>query len=410
MTLNFPNSPSSGDQFTGSNNYIYEYDGEKWVFVKLVGGDFSTGAIQDGAVTTAKLANANVTTAKILDANVTTAKIADDAVTLPKIANDLTDKLGHRNLLINGDMRVAQRGTTLSTPTNGSFILDRWINYSTKSALTIERGTASGLPGFNTSLKWTRTTGSAVGVDDYLLIAQKIEGVNSYQLDYGKANAKPITISFWVKSSVTGNYSLTIRNDTANDTPTSSTTQYNIPNTDWNYITVTIAGPGTANGDWNGFSILPGLELMFGLDVGTDYHASSADTWVTSPSKFGLATAANTWADTTGNTFEMTGVQLEMGSTATPFEHTDLTTELAKCQRYYYRNENFMYSSRYGSNNAMALVHMPVTMRDTPSSFVYTVSGMNGSFIANYINRHVCTAYHSDISYALNDIQIDAEL
>ena len=117
MTLNFPNSPSSGDQFTGSNNYIYEYDGEKWGFVKLVGGDFSTGAIQDGAVTTAKIA----------DANVTTAKIADDAVTLPKIANDLTDKLGHRNLLINGDMRVAQRGTTLSTPTNGSFILKPYI-------------------------------------------------------------------------------------------------------------------------------------------------------------------------------------------------------------------------------------------------------------------------------------------
>lgn len=400
MTLNFPNSPSSGDQFTGSNNYIYEYDGEKWVFVKLVGGDFSTGAIQDGAVTTAKIA----------DANVTTAKIADDAVTLPKIANDLTDKLGHRNLLINGDMRVAERGTTLSTPSNGSFIIDRWINYSTSTALTIERGTASGLPGFNTSLKWTRSTGSALPAAGYMLIAQKIEGVNSYQLDYGKANAKPITISFWVKSSVTGNYSLTIRNDVANDTNTQYNTIYNIPNTDWNYITVTIAGPGTANGDWNGFSTLTGLELMFGLDVGTDYHASSADTWITSASQFGLATAANTWADTTGNTFEMTAVQLEMGSTATPFEHTNLTSELAKCQRYYYRNETFIYSSRYGSANAMAFVHLPVTMRDTPASFVYTVSGMGGSFINNSINRHVCTAYHSDVSYALNDIQISAEL
>jgi len=86
MTLNFPNSPTTGDQFTGSNNYIYEYDGEKWNFVKLVGGDFSTGAIQDGAVTTAKLADDAVTTAKILDANVTTAKIANASITSDKLA------------------------------------------------------------------------------------------------------------------------------------------------------------------------------------------------------------------------------------------------------------------------------------------------------------------------------------
>ncbi len=86
MTLNFPNSPTTGDQFTGSNNYIYEYDGEKWNFVKLVGGDFSTSAIQDGAVTTVKLADANVTTAKIADANVTTPKLADASVTPAKLS------------------------------------------------------------------------------------------------------------------------------------------------------------------------------------------------------------------------------------------------------------------------------------------------------------------------------------
>jgi hypothetical protein len=88
MTLNFPNSPTTGDQFTGSNNYIYEYDGEKWNFVKLVGGDFSTSAIQDGAVTTAKLASSAVTTSKILAGNVTTAKIADANVTTVKLAAD----------------------------------------------------------------------------------------------------------------------------------------------------------------------------------------------------------------------------------------------------------------------------------------------------------------------------------
>ncbi len=101
MTLNFPNSPTIGDQFTGSNNYIYEYDGEKWNFVKLVGGDFSTSAIQDGAVTTAKLADDAVTTAKIADANVTTDKIADANVTTAKIADNAVtaDKIGTKTFV-----------------------------------------------------------------------------------------------------------------------------------------------------------------------------------------------------------------------------------------------------------------------------------------------------------------------
>lgn len=378
MTLNFPNSPSSGDQFTGSNNYIYEYDGEKWVFVKLVGGDFSTGAIQDGAVT------------------------------LPKIANDLTDKLGHRNLLINGGMGISQRGTSTTSPVSGGHLLDRWIHYNTDTNITVERQSAGGLPGFKSSQKWTRTTGSALSNSGYLIISQKIEGLNSCHLKFGDANPKTITISFWARSNVTGNYALTVRNNVATETATSYSTLYNLSTTDWTYITLTIPGP--TSGSWLGLSSEVGLEVLWNLDVGTDRHAASADTWITLDSKFGLSTAANNWADTTGNTFEITGVQLETGSTATPFEHTDYSSELARCQRYYYRNENYIYSGRYGSNNGMAKVNMPVTMRDTPNSFVYTVSGMTGSFIANYINRHVCNAYHSDDGYALNDIQIDAEL
>ena len=374
---------------------------------KLANDSVRTAEIQDDAVTTSKIADANITTAKIADANVNTAKIADDAITLVKLDNDISNKLGYRNLLMNGDMRISQRGTSATSPVNGGHLLDRWIHYNTDTNITVERNTTTGLAGFATSQKWTRTTGSALSNSGYLIISQKIEGVNSCQLEYGTANAKTITISFWAKSNVTGNYALTVRNNVATETATSYSTLFSLSTTDWTYITLTIPGP--ISGSWLGVSSEVGLEVLWNLDVGTDRHPASADTWITLDSKFGLSTAANNWADTTGNTFEITGVQLEMGSTATPFEYTDWASELAKCQRYYYRNENYIYCGRYASNNGMAKVNMPVTMRDTPNSFVYTVSGMTGSFIANYINRHVCNAYHSDISYALNDIQIDAE-
>ncbi len=128
MTLNFPNSPSSGDQFTGSNNFIYQYDGEKWNFVKLVGGDFSSGAIQDGAVTTAKLADANVTTAKIADANVTTAKLADASVTPAKLSAGSPGWTTSGALGLNG----ANYGTEYQiAQSNGSGAASTWVNRST---------------------------------------------------------------------------------------------------------------------------------------------------------------------------------------------------------------------------------------------------------------------------------------
>ena len=365
MTLNFPNSPSSGDQFTGSNNYIYEYDGEKWIFVKLVGGDFSSSAIQDGAVTTAKIADANVTTAKIADNAVTTVKIADNAVTTVKIADDAVnlDKvaadfpLGNRNKIINGDMRIAQRGAPTGTDT---YPVDRFRQASnTEGAYTFAQETTDVPTGFNYSLKATVTTADGtIGADNGLVLLQKIEGNDTADLLFGTANAKSITISFWVKSSVAGVYCVTLRNGADDRTFVS---EYTISSANtWEYKTITVAGD-TA-GTWN-TTTGTGIGLVFCLTGGANKQRA-AGSWGT----FADCSSNQTQLLQTLNaTWLVSGVQLEVGTTATPFEYRNFGDELSRCQRYYevLRGGGFM---QWGTGNYCGSVGFAVQKRATPSS------------------------------------------
>ena len=384
---------------------------------KILNLNVTSNKLASDSVTESKILTNAVTTSKIADSNVTTAKIADDAVTLAKLA-DGVPLGGNRNLIINGGMDVAQRGTSVASLGTGQYLIDRFKVYnSDANSHTITQSQSSDVPsnstagGFTKALKLEVTSGAATPADGWTLIAQPIEGFNSSQLKYGTfPNAKTVTLSFWARTNAAGTYSIILRNDSALAAAQRRNfiTEYTLAANTWTYVTETI--PGDTVGTWYTDNS-KGLEVMWALDVGDNYQDVAAiSAWQTGAT-FGASTDTNTWSDTTGNTFELTGVQLEVGSSATPFEHENYGQTLTKCQRYYYRDPNSIFSARYSASNAMVHVYLPTTMRDTPSTFVYTTGGLTGAFSSNYMQPNYCRSYYTnETSVSISNITIDAEL
>jgi hypothetical protein len=238
---------------------------------------------------------------------------------------------GARNRIINGDMRIDQRnaGASVTSSGGGTFSVDRFASFASGGgAYTTQRSTD--VPtgqGFVNSIASTVTTIDSPTGADYYIIQQSIEGFNTADLGWGTASAKSITISFWVKASITGTYTVAIRNGGNNRSyraPYSITTA----NT-WEQKIIT--APGDTTGTWltdNG----TGIRLGFTLGAGADF-IDTGNTW--SALEDFAATGQTQWIATNGATFYITGVQLEAGTVATPFERRSYGQELALCQRYY---------------------------------------------------------------------------
>ena len=237
-----------------------------------------------------------------------------------------------RNRIINGDMRIDQRnaGASVTISTSGVYVLDRWKNRANGGGEFSVQQSSTAPAGFNNSVIYTVTTAdSSIAAGDNYWIVQEIEGYNVADLDFGTANAKTITMSFWVRSSVTGTYSVFLSNATTYNRGYVATYTISVADT-WEYKTVTIAGDTTGTwGKTNG----GGLSVGFNLGAGTDYQ-TTAGSW---GSAFVQATSGTTqWIATNGATFYITGVQLEVGSVATPFERRPYGTEFQLCQRYFW--------------------------------------------------------------------------
>jgi hypothetical protein len=319
-----------------------------------------------------------------------------------------------RNRIINGDMRIDQRnaGASVTVNTgNQTFSVDRWWAQGTASSgvFTIQRSTVAPA-GFSNSLLVTVTTAdSSLAANDLYDIAQFIEGFNVSDLGFGTASAQTITLSFWVRSSVTGTYGGALGNNAGNR-GYPFTYSISAANT-WEYKTVTIAGD--TSGTWTTDNTI-GLRAYFGLGVGSTF-SGTAGSW---SSSFPLsATGATNLMATNGATFYLTGVQLEVGTVATPFERRQFGQELALCQRYYQvLLEQLVYEGTVnGGANPINNIAFPVPMRSSPTASLTPLGGSNASaLLVNTVNattlRVQCTALATGSAFFVYNVGIAAEL
>jgi hypothetical protein len=284
-----------------------------------------------------------------------------------------------KNRIINGDMVIDQRNAGASITLTNGYSLDRWQTQSSPaSKATIQQNAGSVTPpvGFVNYAGITSTSAYSVTAGDYFNISQPIEGYNVSDLAWGTANAKTVTLSFWVRSSLTGTFGGSLRNSAA-DRSYPFTYSISAANT-WEYKTVTIAGDTT--GTWlktNG----NGLSVFFSVGAGSTF-SGTAGAWATA--NYVSATGATSVVGTNGATFYITGVQLEQNTSATPFERRLYGTELALCQRYYEKwitggvaYASFASGWATSGSNVNTVYTFKVTKRASPSGIAST-SWQNG--------------------------------
>ena len=290
---------------------------------------------------------------------------------LANLGNAYSDgALSNRNMVINGKMSISQRYGTASTSVHGSsvFAVDRFNCFGPTSGSTSTAQQVTDSPfGFSNSLKYTCGTGLAVTGGDYAQILHIIEGNNIAHLGWGSADAANVTVSFWVKSSLTGTFSFGVQNSNGSR---SYVAQYSIVTANtWEYKTITISGD--TSGVWASDNTA-GMRLTW--DMGFGYGATSTvDAWQAGDVHYVSGNVKVN--ENSGATFYLTGVQCEIGDTATPFEHRSYGDELARCQRYYQRignndgsNTHLMVGGVEGASIHVVSRALATVMRANPSA------------------------------------------
>ena len=281
--------------------------------------------------------------------------------------------LSNRNIIINGAMNVAQRTTSAS----GSFTTaayatcDRWqfAAYATDQlSMNISQEAMNSVNGFGKYLKMSPGTAESGGAaDEYVSMRYKIEAQDCQQLEWGTLSAKSATVSFWIKSTVTGTACVNITKEDATKYQITRTYTINVANT-WEYKTLTIPGL-TASGIPNDNGA--GIIIHWFLDAGSSYKSSDSTSWGTfADGGYAYGHSAN-FIDSTSTNWNITGVQFEVGPVATPFEHRSFADELRRCQRYYWKIAQNKYRRvngyKRGDSNCHWELHCPVPMRTAPS-------------------------------------------
>jgi hypothetical protein len=320
----------------------------------------------------------------------------NQAVTIGGNNISAVNSLGFRNRIINGDMRIDQRNAGASVTINSNaatYTVDRFFaqGQSTDGVFTVQRSTTAPT-GFVNSLQITVTTAdSSIGASQIYQLVQPIEGFNVADLGWGAAGAQSVTLSFWVRSSLTGTFGGALSNQSLNRSYPFTYT-INSANT-FELKTITITGDTTGTwGTGNGV----GIYVIWGIGVGSTY-TGTAGSWA--GSDFRSATGSTNVIATNGATFYITGVQLEAGSVATPFERRDYGRELAMCQRYYYRissgaaNGYFSTGGQwYGSTSGAVTTPFPVTMRTRPTALEQSGTASHYAMISNAGGAIACSA------------------
>jgi hypothetical protein len=332
----------------------------------------STGSNDGQLVLQTTTAGGTATTAMTIDTG--------QAVTFAQTAN-LPNTFGFKNRIINGGMVIDQRNAGASiTPTDSQYMVDRWQAFLTQaSKFTADQNAASVTPpaGFLNYLGFTSSSAYAVLTSDYFGFQQHIEYANTYDLDWGTANAKTVTLSFWVRSSLTGTFGGALANY-GRTRAYPFTYTISAANT-WEQKSITIAGD--TSGTWGGAINTGGITVGFGLGVGSTY-STTAGAWATG--LYLSATGATSVVGTNGATLYITGVQLEAGSTATSFDYRDYGRELILCQRYYELYDGgifYLTKLRESDRNRYCNFFLKVTKRASATITLITSSTDGGGAI-----------------------------
>ena len=356
-----------------------------------------------------------LTSSDITDGIITTTKIADANVTNPKLISG--SQQNFRNIIINGDMSIAQRATSSTGITgSGYYTCDRWrIGADTAGTWTQSQDTS--VPtgqGFAKSLKLDCTTANgSLSAGSVLFYTQRIEGQNLQYLKKGTSNAESLTASFWVKSNKTGTYILML-DDTDNSRSFSKSYTISSANT-WEKKTLTYAGDTT--GAFNNDNARS-FDMRFWLAAGGDFTSGTLNTSWNSNTNANMAVGQVNLADSTSNEFYITGVQLEAGTTASEFEFLPVDVNLGRCQRYYQilcnsTNKNIPIVQYQGNFRSLAQV-FSTEMRTPPTFTVDNYSGFssfNGSEVStNSIHAYKDVSSTTTSSYIVRGVRLDGEL
>lgn len=283
---------------------------------------------------------------------------------------------GMRNKINNGDMRIDQRnGGVAATVLFNTFpyVLDRWLvanGRTNGTTLSVQADTSDVPPGFSHAMKTTNTTAGASAAGDVIALQHVIEGLNIADLDWGKATAKPITLSFWAKSTIAGTYAVSARNGATNR---SYVAHYTLPANTWTYVSLTITGE--TSGVWN-INTAAGITLNWDLGMGSTFNTATIGSWISGSNVFGSTTSVKL-SNTAGAIFRLSGVQVEVGTVATPYEWRSYTQELFLCQRYYQVVKGGMGGYTGAGTSLFTQGLFSPIMRATPSVVVSAQTNTN---------------------------------
>jgi len=324
---------------------------------------------------------------------------------------NITNNLSNRNLIINGAMQVAQRGVTFNSASSGQVATDRFKFEHGGSGLAdviniTQKSNAARDIGFEHSLKAeVATVDSSLGADHFTQFKYQIETQDIVkQASYGLSTAKKLTLSFYVKSSVTGTFPIAFNDGSGSR---SNPHIYTINSADtWERKTITINGD--TGGNWQSqTNNEAGFGIRWGLAIGSGFFGTADGNWSADSSYSQLyASYSNSFITTQGATWELTGVQLEIGSVATDFEHRPFAQERDLCKRYYQQypegphNDNFICvpSAIMACNNTTTAYYCPTlrpTMRSSPSFFSSGNFRMNGTASVNNVAVTAIGVYHN---------------
>jgi hypothetical protein len=328
----------------------------------------------------------------ITDAN------AGNTTTINGVTPNSANVVG-KNKIINGNMAISQRfGTTSTTVTTTAYSLDRWrFAVSQANKISFQQQTISSPQSCGNNqftMNVTSLAATVVGASDYWGVNQFVEANNVSDLGWGTSNAKTVTLSFWVYSSLTGAFGGSIRTgDSANYSYPFS---YSIPTANtWTQISITIPGPTAGTWGTNGNG--RGLDVFFSHGSGSTF-SGTAGSWAAA--NYLNTTGSVNLVETNGATWYITGVQLEAGESATEFEHRPYGTELALCQRYYWQRELFNLNSTtafwegyFGGGTGVLNIDLPVVMRASPTLTVYAPTQVQVYESSGWTDRTIAVQY-----------------